>query len=77
MLTVFFFCFTLAANEDDRNFLERMFANLVVDLLVAQIGHDLKTGGLELRSRFLCIFIGIRRDGCNNHLYTGANQSGM
>ncbi|SPU68895.1 Uncharacterised protein [Brucella neotomae] len=46
-----------------------MFANLVVDLLVAQIGHDLKTGSLELRSRFLCIFIGIRRDGCNNHLY--------
>src|SRR5262245_1539322 len=60
--------FAFPGDENDGNLRHRMLADLVVDLLITQIGLDAKAGSREFYGYLAGVGIGIRDDGGHDRL---------
>src|SRR5690606_28648054 len=54
--------------EYDGDLLQRVFANLEVDLLVARIDLSTQAGSLQLGQNLFCVSIGLGDDACDDDL---------
>src|SRR5690606_1132688 len=68
---------TLADDEQYRDLAQRVLADLVVDLLVAQVAVDAQAGGAKLRDDVERVGVGVRHDRAHHHLQRRKPQRKM
>ena len=61
--------FAIANDQQVRDFRERMFAHLVVDLLIAEIASHANTSGFKLGDGLLAIIVSVGRDRRDHSLH--------